>query len=63
MLLTNKWFIHVPVCLQTFADADRRQWQGMEDEWEKEKEQILNSLLGSGQDILELPLQNEVINY
>lgn len=32
----------------------------MDNEWEKEKEQILNSLLGSGQDLLELPSQNEV---
>ena len=32
----------------------------MEDEWEREKEKILNSLLGSGQDVLELPTQNEV---
>ena len=32
----------------------------MEEEWEREKEKILNSLLGSGQDVLELPSQNEV---
>ena len=45
---------------QTFTEADKRQWLSMEGEWEKEKEKILNSLLGSGQDFLELPSQNEV---
>lgn len=45
----------------TFTEADKRQWLSMEGEWEKEKEKILNSLLGSGQDFLELPSQNETI--
>lgn len=32
----------------------------MESEWEKEKEKILNSLLGAGQEALEFPSEPEV---
>ena len=32
----------------------------MEKEWEKEKERILNSLLGAGQEQVDIPLEPEV---
>jgi hypothetical protein len=32
----------------------------MESEWEKEKEKILNSLLGAGQESLDFPSEPEV---
>ena len=32
----------------------------MENEWEREKERILNSLLGAGQESVEIPLEPEV---
>ena len=41
----------VCVCVQTFAEAERSQWLCTEREWEEEKEQILNSLVGSGHDL------------
>ena len=44
---------------QTFSEAVRHHQQSMENEWESEKEKILNSLLGSSQD-LEFPSQSEV---
>ena len=44
---------------QTFADAERHHWDSMEKEWEKEKEKILNSLLGSNQE-MEFPTETEV---
>ncbi|KAK3777041.1 hypothetical protein RRG08_008893 [Elysia crispata] len=34
----------------TFEGVERRQWECMENEWERDKEKILNSLLGSGPD-------------
>ncbi len=46
---------------QTFAEAERHHWESMEREWEKEKEKILNSLLGSAQE-LEFPIEPKVIN-
>lgn len=39
------------MCVQTFAEAERSQWACTEREWEEEKEQILNSLVGCGQDM------------
>ena len=45
--------------VQTFAEAERHHWKSMEREWEKEKEKILNSLLGSTQE-LEFPTEAEV---
>lgn len=41
----------VCMCVQTFAEAERSQWACTEREWEEEKEQILNSLVGCGQDM------------
>ena len=37
--------------LQTFQEADRRCWDGMVREWGREKERILDSLLGPGQEL------------
>ena len=47
--------------VQTFAEAERAGWKSMEREWEREKEKILNSLLGSTQE-LEFPTEAEVQN-
>ncbi|KAH3768860.1 hypothetical protein DPMN_170076 [Dreissena polymorpha] len=38
----------------TFSEADRRHWDCMENEWEREKQKILNALLGSGHDTIDL---------
>ena len=51
---------HTHTHIQTFNEADQRLWQSMESNWEEEKEKILNSLLGSNQDIIELPTHSEV---
>ena len=51
---------HTHTHTQTFSEADQRQWQSMESNWEEEKEKILNSLLGSNQDTIELPTHSEV---
>ena len=45
---------------QTFTEAERHHWQNMEGGWEKEKEQILNSLLGSSQDV-DFPSESDVL--
>ncbi len=45
--------------MQTFAEAERHHWRSLEDEWEREKEKILNSLLGSSQE-LEVPSESKV---
>ncbi|XP_020602897.1 nuclear pore complex protein Nup93-like [Orbicella faveolata] len=44
----------------TFNQAERHQWSCMENEWEKEKEKILNSLLGAGQETLDFSAEAEV---
>lgn len=44
----------------TFNQAEKHQWSCMEKEWEKEKEKILNSLLGAGQESLDLAAEAEV---
>ena len=46
-------------CIQTFSEAVRHHQHSMESEWNSEKEKILNSLLGSSQD-LEFPSESEV---
>ncbi|XP_046568513.1 nuclear pore complex protein Nup93-like [Haliotis rubra] len=43
----------------TFEEAERRQWECMENEWEREKQKILNTLLSSSQDGLELQQETE----
>lgn len=44
----------------TFDEADRHLWKSMEGEWHLEKERILNSLLGPGLDLMEVPSEPEV---
>ena len=39
---------------------DHHQWTNVEADWEKEKEQVLGSLLGSNQEMMELPAETEV---
>ena len=34
--------------LQTFDELEQHQWECQQDEWEREKQKILNTLLGSG---------------
>lgn len=46
--------------LQTFAQADKKFWQSMLDDWEKEKQKILNSLLSAGKEALTFPVETEV---
>ena len=36
--------------LQTFAQAEARHWESMKDEWEREKQRLLNTILGSQQE-------------
>lgn len=43
----------------TFAEAEKRHWKSMEDEWEREKQKILNCLLGSGQDTIDFQPETE----
>ncbi|KAK2560702.1 Nuclear pore complex protein Nup93 [Acropora cervicornis] len=44
----------------TFNQAEKHQWSCMENEWEKEKEKILNSLLGAGQESIDFSAESEV---
>ncbi|KAL5467639.1 hypothetical protein EMCRGX_G031900 [Ephydatia muelleri] len=44
----------------TFDEAERHLWKSMEGEWQLEKERILNSLLGPGPDLMEVPSEPEV---
>ena len=63
ILLSMVLLLHTTISfMQTFAEANRRQWQCVETEWEKEKEKLLNSLLGTTHDILELPTEAEVLD-
>lgn len=39
---------------------DHYQWTNTEAEWEREKEKVLGSLIGSSQEMLELPAETEV---
>ncbi|XP_060553313.1 nuclear pore complex protein Nup93-like [Ruditapes philippinarum] len=43
----------------TFAETERRHWECMENEWEREKQKILNALLGSGQDTIDFQPETE----
>ena len=47
--------------LKTFNQAEKHQWSCMENEWEKEKEKILNSLLGAGQESIDFSAESEVL--
>ena len=48
--------------MQTFAEAERHHWKSMETEWDKEKQKILNSLLGSNHE-LEFPAEADVRRF
>lgn len=54
------FFFYAVVNNKTFNQAERHQWSCMENEWEKEKEKILNSLLGAGQESLDFAVETEV---
>lgn len=41
-------------------EMERRHWESMESEWEREKQKILNTLVGSSQDLLDFPQESEV---
>ncbi|XP_052817034.1 nuclear pore complex protein Nup93-like [Mya arenaria] len=43
----------------TLAETERRHWECMENEWEREKQKILNALLGSGQDTIDFQPETE----
>jgi len=43
----------------TFSEAEKRHWECMENEWEREKQRILNALLGSGQDTIDFQPETE----
>uniref|UniRef100_T1ISV4 Uncharacterized protein n=1 Tax=Strigamia maritima TaxID=126957 RepID=T1ISV4_STRMM len=45
---------------KTFEKAEEVHWDSLQNEWEVEKQRILNGLLGSSQDGLELNLEREV---
>ena len=44
---------------QTFEQAERRFWDSMRNEWEVEKQRILNTLIGSGQDLIDIAPETE----
>ena len=46
--------------MQTFEETERRHWETMESEWEREKQRILNALGGSGQEGWDFPQETEV---
>ena len=46
--------------LQTFVHADKNYWQSVMDDWESEKQKILNSLLSGGRESLVFPVEAEV---
>ncbi|XP_065064334.1 nuclear pore complex protein Nup93-like [Rhopilema esculentum] len=46
----------------TFAEADRKFWESITDEWEVEKQKILNSLLSVGKEAMTFPVETEVVD-
>lgn len=50
----------IAIVLKTFAETERRHWECKENEWEREKQKILNALLGSGQDTVDFQPETEV---
>ncbi|KAL8622106.1 hypothetical protein ACOMHN_056591 [Nucella lapillus] len=46
----------------TFSEVERHQWDSMQNEWEREKHKILNTLLGSGSDTFEFQHETEVMS-
>ena len=57
MSIVRCW--HALVC-QTFAEVEAQHWKCVSEEWEREKERILGSLLGGGQELASLPSSIEV---
>ncbi|CAH1780372.1 unnamed protein product [Owenia fusiformis] len=45
----------------TSEETEKRHWSGLEEEWEREKQKILNALIGSGQDIRDFTQESESI--
>ncbi|XP_014680771.1 PREDICTED: nuclear pore complex protein Nup93-like [Priapulus caudatus] len=45
---------------QTFADVETSYFETLENEWEQEKQRILNALIGSSGEFLSFPQDNEV---
>ncbi|XP_069113478.1 nuclear pore complex protein Nup93-like [Argopecten irradians] len=43
----------------TFEETERRHWECMENEWEREKQKILNSMRGPGQDTFDFQPESE----
>ncbi|XP_076352512.1 nuclear pore complex protein Nup93-like [Tachypleus tridentatus] len=43
----------------TFERADRLYWESLENEWEQEKQRILNALVGSSQEVIDVTLNAE----
>lgn len=43
----------------TFEQIEKLHWESLECEWENEKQKILNALLGSGQDLVDIPFDTE----
>ena len=46
--------------VQTFEETERRHWDSLESEWEREKQKILSALIGSAQDIMDFSQEAEV---
>ena len=59
--VVHELLLHI-ICfsLQTFAHADKNYWQSVMDDWESEKQKILNSLLSGGRESLVFPVEAEV---
>lgn len=47
---------------QTFAKAEKIFWQQMTDDWETEKQKILNSLLSAGKEAFVFPVETEILD-
>lgn len=45
----------------TFDRIDRLHWESIEAEWETEKQRVLNTLLGSAQETLDITLENQAV--
>ncbi|XP_013389179.1 nuclear pore complex protein Nup93-like [Lingula anatina] len=45
----------------TLEEAEKRHWDSLVNEWEREKQKILNALIGTGHDTLDFPQEQESI--
>jgi len=43
---------------RTFEESEKLFWESLEDEWEREKQKILNSLLGAGKQAMSFPMDS-----